>query len=158
MRRLALALLLAVPGPAMALSCLAPSVERSWARFDAADDIYVVVHGRLTLDEKQLPKGMTRDPEPPALTLVPAKLRGSSLTAAGFNLPFDQNLTLEVTCLGPWCGGARNGESVLAFVRKDSDGYALLASPCGGAIFERPRAEMLKQAKECLNGGTCTAE
>lgn len=158
MRFMSLFVLCWLPMQALALSCLAPSVERSFLRYDAAEEIYVVVHGRLTLDESDLPEGMTQDPPPPKRTLLAAHLRGSSLRATGFDLPFDQELMLEVTCLGPWCGGARNGESVLAFVRKDAEGYVLVASPCGGAIFERPRPAMLKAARQCLNGGACSAE
>lgn len=158
MRMLAAVIWAMGAGPALALSCLAPAVERSYQRFDAAEELYVVVHGRLTLDEKQMPKGMTQDPPPPERTLIAAHLRGASLRASGFDLPFEHDLTLEVTCLGPWCGGARNGETVLAFVRKDADGYILNVSPCGGSIFERPRAETLRAAQQCLNGGACEAD
>lgn len=158
MRALVLAAAFLFPVPALALSCLAPSVERSFAQFDAAEESYVVVHGRLTLDEKALPKGMTVDRNPPAMTFVPARLRGQSLTLAGFTLPYDQKLTLEVACIGPWCGAARNGEDVLAFVRKDAEGYALAISPCGGAVFGTPKPEQLKQVEMCLREGNCTAD
>ncbi|MFC6635922.1 hypothetical protein GV827_05260 [Sulfitobacter sp. JBTF-M27] len=158
MRALLLVLMCVLPVPALALSCLAPSVERSFAQFDAAEETYVVVHGRLTLDEKKLPKNLGLDRKPPRLTILPGRLRGSSLTKAGFVLPFDQELSLEVSCIGPWCGSARNGEDALAFVRKDADGYALAISPCGGAVFGNPKPEMLKQVRTCLRTGTCTAD
>lgn len=158
MRVLFLTFALLAPVPALALSCLAPSVERSFAHFDAAEENYVVVHGRLTLDEKALPKGMRVDRNPPEMTFVPAELQGQSLTKAGFTLPYDQELTLEVACIGPWCGAARNGEDVLAFVRKDADGYALSISPCGGAVFGTPKPEQLKQVQICLRKGNCRAE
>lgn len=152
------AVLLAVPLPAFALSFLAPSVERSYARFDASEDLYVVVHGRLTLEEDGLPKGMIADREPPAMTRLPALLIGHSLTQKGFVLPFEQDVTLEVSCIGPWCGSARNGEDVLAFLRKDADGYALAVDPCGGALFGTPKPEMMKQAETCQRTGNCTSD
>ena len=135
MRSFALLFMVLLPVEALALSCLQPSVERSYARYDTAEEAYVVVHGRLTLNERKLPEGMTQDPPPPAMTKVPARLRGFALSKEGFVLPSKQKLTLEVACLGPWCGGAKNGSDVLAFVRKDDDGYAIEVSPCGGAIF-----------------------
>ena len=147
-----------LPLPALALSCLRPSVERSYAQYDAASEVYVVVHGRLTLNERKLPKGMTQDPPPPAMTLVPARIRGSALSKEGFVLPFDQKLTLEVSCLGPWCGGVGNGTDILAFIRKDAEGYAIEVSPCGGAIYSEPNKQMLQEARQCLQSGNCKAE
>ena len=155
MRLIAFLLVLALPVEALALSCLRPTVDGSFARYDASAETYVVVHGRLTLNESKLPDGMTQDPPPPALTRVPARLRGTVLSKDGFLLPFQQKLTLEVACLGPWCGGAKNGSDVLAFIRKDEDGYAIEVSPCGGAIFSEPDKEMLQQAQQCLLTRAC---
>lgn len=158
MRMLLLALCLAAPVPASALSCLVPEVERSFATYDAAEENYIVVHGRLTLDRKAMPEGMTTSPPPPEMTVVPGHLSGSSLTGDGFSLPFEQDVTLEVACIGPWCGGVGNGEDVLAFVRKDADGYALSVNPCGGALFETPKLEMLKQVEACMVSRDCKAD
>lgn len=151
-------LITAAPLPALALSCLAPDVARSYAQFDAAEETYIVVHGRLTLDETDLPEGMTVDRNPPEMTQVPAHLTGFSLGGEGFTFPFERDLTLEVACIGPWCGGVRNGEDVLAFVRKGADGYAIEVSPCGGAIFGTPKPEMIKQAERCMRTGACKAD
>lgn len=155
MRLLAIVAALTLPLPALALSCIAADVETSFARYDAADETYVVVHGRLTFEQSALPKGMLPDKKPPKMTQVPAHLRGSSLAKGGFVLPFDQDVTLEVACLGPWCGAAGNGRSVLAFVRKDADGFAVELSPCGGALFEEPKPAMLKAVKGCFTDRTC---
>ncbi len=158
MRFLAFFLALFAPMPALALSCLAPSIERSYAQFDAAEETYVVVHGRLTLDMSKLPKGMTTNPPPPRMTHVSGKLRGSSLNASGFALPFEREVMLEVTCLGPWCGDAKSGEDVLAFVRKDANGYALRISPCGGTSFGEPSRAMLKRVTQCFTKKNCVAD
>lgn len=157
MRILAFVLALIAPLPALALSCLAPSVERSYAQFDSAEETYIVVHGRLTLDARLLPK-KTTDKSPPRLTKVPAHLQGTSLNAKGFKLPFEQDLTLRVRCLGPWCGSAKDGADVLAFVRKDTAGYVINVGPCGGSVFPAPKAAMLKRVRDCLTKGNCTAE
>ncbi len=158
MRFLFICLAVFAPMPAVALSCLAPSVENSFARYDAADDNYVVVHGRLTLDNSLIPNGMNGEQSPPKITKVPAELIGSSLSSSGFVVPFDQPLTLELFCIGPWCGNAQNGEEVLAFVRKDADGYSLAISPCGGAAFPAPKPAMLRRVTQCLVNNDCPAD
>lgn len=157
-RHLALILALLAPLPAFALSCMAPSVERSFARADAAEESYVVVHGRLTLHEKALPRGGNGEFQPPELTKIDAILSGKSLTLEGFKVPFDQEITLDVACFGPWCGSVRNGEDVLVFLRKEGARYALDVNPCGGSVFGAPSRKMLKKAKTCLRGGPCTAD
>lgn len=155
MRCIFLLIALIVPLPALALSCMAPSVERSFARFAEAEETYVIVHGRLTLDVKALPKGMSADRDPPKMTRIPAKLVGRSMGRNGFDLPFDQAVTLEVSCLGPWCGSARNGEDVLAFVRKSDNGYALAITPCGGSVFGAPKPSQLRLVKQCFRKARC---
>lgn len=155
-RTAALLLMLAAPAPAMALSCLQPTVERSFARFDAAPESYVIVHGRLTLDMDDLPKSMTQDPARSREVKVQAHVTGSSMTTNGFSLPFDQAVTLEVGCLGPWCGSAKSGQDILAFVRKDAGGYAIEVGPCGGAIFGTPKKAQLNRVIACFSGGDCT--
>ncbi|MEP5728880.1 MAG: hypothetical protein ABJL67_05855 [Sulfitobacter sp.] len=157
-RLLAFIAALIAPVPAFALSCLAPSVERSYAQFDAAEQTYVVAHGRLTLNTARLPKVGIAGKKPPRKTLIPAKLRGTSLSKEGFKVPFEQDLTLEVLCINVWCGSAQNGEDILAFLRKDADGYALAISPCGGSAFGSPEPAMLKQVTQCMTQGNCKAE
>lgn len=158
MKSLLILLLSLAPLPALALSCLKPSVPRSFKEYDAAEETYVVVHGRLTLDESLLPQG-DLDQEPPQMTEIPGRLEGMSLTEAGaFDLPFEQAVTLEVTCYGPWCGDAETGTDILAFLRKDESGYALDLNPCGGAAFPAPHGDLLEEVKNCMTGGSCEVD
>lgn len=158
MRILAMVFAFLVPMPALALSCLAPSVEGSFARADAAKESYVVVHGRLTLDDKALPRGGNGEFQPPEMTKVAAILLGRSLNLDGFTVPFDHDITLEVACFGPWCGSVRNGEAVLAFMHKKGADYVLDVNPCGGSIFSAPSLKMLKTVKTCMRSGACIAD
>jgi hypothetical protein len=155
MRLIAFVIALMAPLPALALSCMAPTVEHSFERFQASQDVYSIVHGRLTVDTSLLPKGLTQDRDPPEMTLVPAQLAGKSLGKAGFRVPFERQITLEVSCIGPWCGGVQNGVDVLAFVQKTDAGYVLAVPPCGGSVFTAPKAAQLKRAKQCYRAGTC---
>ncbi|MGC1503360.1 MAG: hypothetical protein WA782_04380 [Sulfitobacter sp.] len=158
MRIVAFMIGLCAPMPALALSCLAPAVDRSYAQFAAAEEAYVVVHGRLTLDMSDLPQGMTGDTRPPRMTKIAAELQGSSLNKTGFVVPFDRPVTLEVSCLSQWCGHVQTGEEILAFVRKDVDGYALHITPCGGSVFGSPKPEMLAQVKQCMADQACKGD
>ncbi|OAN78536.1 hypothetical protein A8B82_09185 [Sulfitobacter sp. EhC04] len=155
MRFVALMLALCAPLPALALSCVAPSVERTFHEVNEAKDEYVVVHGRLTLDQRKLPSDGSTQSNPPKMTLVPATLSGTSLSASGFHTPFDKDIMLEVACFGPWCGSVANGADVLAFVRRDGGQYALGINPCGGHVFTPVQPAQLKQVRQCFTGGAC---
>lgn len=158
MRVLAVLLAVMAPVPALALSCLAPDVARSYGIFAAEPEPYVVVHGRLTLDARLLPKAKASNRKPPRGTEIPGKLQGTSLSKEGFKLPFEQDVTLRVRCLGSWCGTAQNGADVLAFVRKDADGYVINIGPCGGSVFTAPKPAMLKRVQRCMAKDACGLE
>lgn len=155
MRILGILLLMALPVQALALSCVRPSVARTFEEVHAAKETYIVVTGRLTLETRKLPKSHSNNPKPPDVTRMSAKLTGQSMTREGFNVPFEKMITLEVLCFGPWCGGARNGEEVLAFLRRDAKGYALEISPCGGKVFSNPKPATLKEVQQCFASGAC---
>ncbi|MEX3316403.1 hypothetical protein [Sulfitobacter sp. PS-8MA] len=146
------------PLPAAALSCLPHSVEATYQRADQAEESYVVVQGRLTFDASALPDNGTGTQSPPKLTRVPAQISGMALSKGGFDVPFEQPLTLEVACYGPWCGSVEEGD-VLAFVeRTPQDGYVLESNPCGGNLFTAPKPAMIDQVQSCFAGGPCTPE
>lgn len=159
MKHLLILLLILLSPPALALSCVKPSVERSFKTYDEAKETYLVVRGRLTLDERLLPRSDFGSNEAPPMTEVTARLSGKSLSQAGFKLPFDKGITLEVACFGPWCGDISNGIDALVFLRKDGPGrYALDLNPCGGAVFQTPHLDQLKSVQRCMRGEDCTAD
>jgi hypothetical protein len=139
--------------PALSLSCLRPDVARSYGFAAEAEETYIVVHGRLTFDERRLPEAVGND-SPPS-TVIKAHVSGKSLTQAGFTSAFDRDITLEVGCYGPWCAGASSGEDYLLFLRKDASGYTYMADPCGSLGFAAPTSEMLNQVEQCMKGGHC---
>lgn len=154
----ALAILVAsiVPFQALALSCVAPSVEATFEQAQSSTDIYVVVHGVLTVDVRKMPRADDVTQQSPPMTRIPAKIKGRSLSKAGFKAPFEKEITLEVACFGPWCGGMGSGEDTLAFLRIDAGGaYVLGINPCGGDVFVMPQIDMLKQVEGCFQRGRC---
>jgi len=155
-RFIAFALATLAPLPAAALTCLPHSVEATYQRADKAEEGFVVVQGRLTFDATALPDNGTGNQNPPQMTRLPAQISGMALSEGGFDVPFEQPLTLEVACYGPWCGSAEEGD-VLAFVEQSpQDGYLLESNPCGGNLFTAPKPAMIDQVKTCFAGGACT--
>ncbi|WP_120499964.1 hypothetical protein [Roseovarius sp. EL26] len=142
--------------PALSLSCLPPDVARTFKTASEVEDLYVIVHGVLSFDEKRVPKeDFDNQENTPPDTFVPATLKGRSLGLDGYSQSFDQDITLNVRCFGPWCGGARSGIEYLAFLKKDDDGYLLELDPCGGMGFGQPTKEMLDTSALCMRGNIC---
>ena len=149
--------MLAMSHQAMALSCLRPDVTRAFAAFEATGLPYVIVKGTLEFDEAALPKeDLTRTR--PAKTRISARMAGMSLTATGFDAPFDQAIKLVVECTSAWCGGAETGTKFLAFLSRSASGYAMMLDPCGWANFPNPTPQTLHRAHQCFSGGDCVAE
>lgn len=141
--------------PALALSCLQPDIARSFDEAQKAEEAYVVVHGTLSFDASTLPKEVSNDNPP--VTKVPARLEGRALSKTGFDHEFARDVTLEVLCFGPWCGGATPGETLLGFIRKDDDGYTLSVDPCGSLTFPDPDQKVLDKVAACFRDGRCPA-
>ena len=148
-----MALVLAA-GPALALSCLRPDVARTYSQASEAEQAYVVVRGELRFDEARLPENGGTNQDRRVVT-IPARLEGKSLSRAGFTTPFARDITLEVSCLGPWCGGAQSGVEYLAFLEKHGRNLVMVAEPCGSWAFPEPSAEQVKQVETCMGGLEC---
>ena len=150
-----IALLLA-PVTASALSC------RPWRVADAADQAitsdaeYLPVVGWLTFDETLLPvTNWDRQQDTPPLTRIPATFRGLGWNGTEISTPIDREITLEVACAGPWCGGAVSGHRAVAFLKKDGAAYSLQMGPCGGMAFWDDVAENKAKVEACLRHGGC---
>jgi hypothetical protein len=139
--------------PALSLSCMRPDVKYSFQQAAEAEETYIVARGTLTFSERKLPEAVGNDSPPQ--TLIPAHLKGWGLSDTGFNVEFDQDITLEVLCFGPWCGGAGSGKEYLVFLRKDNDGYTMIADPCASMVFQDPSTEMLDTVAACFKAGAC---
>ncbi|MFD2738278.1 hypothetical protein ACFSUD_01715 [Sulfitobacter aestuarii] len=156
MRLLSTLFALLAPFPAAALTCMPHSLEATYQEAMAAEEIYHVVHGRLTFDPQRLPKvDLTRQQDIPPLTRLAARLEGMALAEQGFKLPFERDITLEAACYGPWCASAETGQDVLAFVRKTPEGHVLETNPCGGFLFSTPKPALLRKVQACFAGENC---
>jgi len=137
----------------VALSCLRPDPANSFAQFRDSADAYYIMHGTLTFDQSLMPQGVQnnpRDPDP-----LPANFVGNGLTADGFTVPLDRQITLQPICAGPWCGTLESGTDYLIFARALDDGISLDIDPCGVHAFPNPSQETRDKMAVCLNGGPC---
>lgn len=143
--------------PALALSCMRPDVAVSYQNAAEASEVYIVVKGTLTFNERLLPERDLTQTENKG-TLVPARIKGVSLSRSGFDAPFERDITLDVQCFGPWCGGAASGVEYLAFLQRTGANYVMGIDPCGSFVFPEPTAEQVKQAEQCMAGEACTPQ
>lgn len=146
MRFMFLILCFVFPVQAVALSCLPPDIARTYAEAKQSEKLYLVVRGKLSFNEARLPKtDWKNQQDTPENTAIRARLNGQSLGRSGFNTKFASNVTLNVRCFGPWCGGIASGTRVVAFVEKNDSGYSVEITPCGGLTFAEPSNGQIDQ-------------
>ncbi len=116
----------------------------------------MVVTGRLVFDEGKLPVvDYNNQQDTPHNTYIPARLTGQSLTLNGFDTGFDQEITLNAKCFGPFCAGPVSDLPYLAFLERQPKGYMLVFNPCGDLAFPEPTAAMQEKVLHCFQGGPC---
>lgn len=157
MRGLSLALCLLAAGPASALSCVAPDVGGTYFAASDSPDDYVIALGYMSQTGLPEPQGSegTGSEETRTYT-VAAQFIGHVFSGAAFDLPRDFPVTVEVTCVGPWCGGHGNVENGLFFLRRDGGArHVLQSSPCRFWYFPDPTAADIRQVVACHRDGGC---
>lgn len=153
--RYLIAVLLLLPLPAFALSCVPHSVAIAYDQAAKAEAAYLPVRGTLHFDRRLLPKtDWDNQQATPAITRIPATFKGAALRARGAPVPIETQLTLEVRCLGPWCAAPQPGDS-LGFLRETAKGYVLSTNACGGFLFGKPTKAQVKELQACLAGQRC---
>jgi len=154
----ALAVAVALAQPALALSCMAPDIARDYASAAQSDDRYIIVKGDLFLDETALPDrvGQSQTSRHDSRDIA-GWLAGHSLTRDGFAKPFERDVILRVSCVGPWCGGTVKGEH-LAFLKQEDQHWVMQIAPCPGMTYADPTQELEETVLGCIRGETCTRD
>ena len=150
----AIALCVCLAQPAWALSCLQPDIASDYAYASASEDSYLVVKGDLFFDEAFLPRQDFATQSGKETTELTAWLNGHSLTPDGFTQEFERDVILRVECLGPWCGGAANGNH-LAFLKQEGTDFVVTLKPCGGMTYADPTKDQIVTVTNCMRGGSC---
>ncbi len=151
-----IAIFMCFAGQASALSCLPHSVQAAYQQAAEAEDVYVVIHGRLSFDGDLLPVTDWQDQaSTPEQTRIPAQIEGQMLTAGGFDRDVVLDLTFDVLCYGPWCASGVPGVGYLAFAKQTPTGYVLQTNPCGGFAFAQPSPDQIQAVEACHGGDSC---
>lgn len=147
LKRLALLVALIAAGPAAALTCVRPEIDRSFERADAREEAFVVALGSLNRSGANIPDGPDGgDPLHPVSYSFAARFEGRLASSEGFVTERGFDVTVEVGCLSAWCGGESLSEYGLYFFRRDGhEAYALEANPCGGFFFDNPVEHQLME-------------
>lgn len=141
---------------AHALSCAPHSVQHAFNSAHASADSYIIVVGTLIFAEDKLVKtDWDNQQQTPQLTRIPARISGKSLDHNGFSKPYNQTITLEIQCAGPWCPNASSGAEYLALINIDHKPASVTFGPCGGNLFGQPSAEQKRAVQHCLKKGAC---
>ena len=149
------ALFICLAGQASALSCLPHTIQNAYLDAAAAQERYVVMHGRLSFDGALLPETESDPMNSPEDALIPARLVGQILMANGFGGQRAVDLTFHVQCYASWCGSGLPGADYVAFLEETSAGYVLKTNPCGGYAFPKPTQVMVDALETCHAGGAC---
>ncbi|GHF61206.1 hypothetical protein [Seohaeicola zhoushanensis] len=154
MIRAAALLLALIATPAGALSCRMMQPGDAYDHAAASASQYAVVAGVADFDAALLPHNRYADiANAPRSTPIPARVRGQALDTNGFLTPFDREVTLDVTCLGNWCGTLVPGAQLLLFLELRGDSYALTLGPCAEFAFPDPSPETLAHVAACFQAG-----
>ncbi|WP_432448213.1 hypothetical protein [Aliiroseovarius marinus] len=155
--RVVLALLFFVlPTAVSALSCMPYNAVAGFKDAAKSPDDYVAVLGKLTFDERKLPKvDWERQQDVKPDNHLTGRIEGKSLTRSGFDADFARDIDINVQCFGPWCGGLAHGVEHLVFLKREDGRYLLETNPCGGFAFGEPDRATLQKVKGCMQGKRC---
>ncbi|NNE79029.1 MAG: hypothetical protein HKN18_02045 [Silicimonas sp.] len=154
MKRLTLLLVL-FAGPVQALSCLPPDAVGLYVYARDSDSVYSMVRGKLYYQRE--PMRPVPDPtgKDNGVAESPIRLVGMGLGLDGFTVPFDRDVTLSLTCLGPWCADIPvTGKEVFVTLRHDGDRFVIDQSACNGNAIEATQ-ESEARLITCHRTGTC---
>lgn len=136
---------------AQALSCMAPSLAHSYAQAHDSEARFHLALGTLSIPADFTPPPPPKDINQPTPYSVLAQFTGHFGTRTGFGHAHSGPVTINVTCLGPWCGGLPGDHPQIMFLEVTQDGHTLNIGPCPGSTHPAS-AENRAIARDCLAG------
>jgi len=113
--------------------------------------IWRIYQGQFSYDETAIPDRDLSNTKPEPLSL-PATFTGLGLTRSGFTAPVTLDVTLDLICLGPWCGGGPGFENVIVFLKDTADGPVFQSTPCPDWVFQ-PTEDAADRLLACVTDG-----
>jgi hypothetical protein len=134
-RGAAIAAMIALAGPASALSCMPPDLDRSFQHAAEAEEGYGLFYGDIEVDKNTVPQ-FRGNPQPYTAEGI---FRGQAVYANGLSPEYVQPITIEVECMGMWCGSAYDVDDAILFVELDDQGEMTLEiDACPQWVFHSP--------------------
>lgn len=145
-------LMLAAPGIAHALSCMAPNPahEINWMLEKGRK--VALITGRLT------PVSEVPDltPEGPPV-LANYRLDGSRITEGNVVPVTGVEVLLTGVCAGPWCASLpRTTDPQLFVLEGEDETLTATIGPCQGTLHRPPDPDQVEALQRCLKGGGCS--
>ena len=155
MIRLLIAALLgvALPGQAVALSCMAWDARTVYRNAAEAEDRFVIALGSF---QRSGPDQVTgSNPGGPEPYGYPARFTGNLASRSGLRTPADFQVDMRVNCIASWCGAApQDGRQMLVFLQVDDNrNYTLDLDACPFWAVAEPEQAALDQITQCMRGG-----
>ena len=158
-RLLAITCLLALTtGPALALSCMRPTIEGSFLGHAEAKENYILVFGKLSNKRNVVHGPKVLEGDGARSENFTATFVGEQATRSGFDRPLKTTVAISTNCLGPWCGAVSIDMPMITFLQITPYGHRLTEGPCGGNIFYDPSKAEEKSVLRCLRGGVCNPD
>ncbi len=131
LKHLALAVSLIATGPAIALTCIQPTIPDSFAAANERPEDMVIAMGSMRRTGPDVPHGPDNgDPNMRVGYSFPAQFTGAFAGRHAFGPERTVNVTVEVQCAAAWCGSDWLGEA-LYFLRVDGpDQYTFESTVC----------------------------
>jgi len=140
----------AIAGEASALSCIAPTVQGSFKQANESEAQYVMAVGRIQLLPGETVPSTGDDPNNRQGYSVKTRFDGKLASATGFDQDASFPLTVEVGCIGAWCGGVPLDRMLVFVERRDSENV-LVEGPCPLFALKATPA-VITDAEACLTG------
>ena len=141
---LSFALWLASAAQALSLSCAYPNMAETFNRVAAADEVYLLVHGRL-IPPARLPREIAGQPMTAVYTFDGVQI-GATRDAS-----LRRPVQVETTCLSVWCGALPGKPvTILGFLERRGAALSLTLGPCPGEYLETPRPDDIDTLRACL--------
>lgn len=141
-------------GPVLALSCARPDAAQSFQNAASSTESYVILSGTFSFEAPpETPDGVNIKE-----ASAEARFEGLLLTGNGFTDEVAANVTVNLTCLGEWCGGVKPDTPYLAFVEQSENTLTWQIDPCNWSAFETPTQEMIDTITTCAGGGDCATK
>ncbi|MBU2981688.1 hypothetical protein KO498_07645 [Lentibacter algarum] len=128
---------------ANALSCSPPTPEGAYAAAEESEQQFYVVDGRFEGTEQTDSKRFE------------ARFLGKRLATTGFNVPFDEIVTVNIHCFDAWCGGVTLDARQVLFLRKQGSELVFDAEPCPFWSFLEIDKGAREKIEQCQRAGGC---